>query len=94
MTGAIRARAVFGRQALARISHDEPATAHDAATGVDLHYRFEHAAGGVLRLRGGPLGDDTLAVGCDEHCLELVATLLLDGIRARTAASTGSLPAP
>ena len=80
----LRARAVFSDAARARLeTTDEPIRAHDPATGIDLHYCFETHAGGVLRLTGGPIGQGTLAVACEPESLNLVATLLLDGLNAR-----------
>ncbi len=78
------ARAVFPHAArVAFHDGDQPLIAHDPTTGVDLSYRFEPHAGGTLRLAGGAIGPRTLAVGCDEADLELVAGLLLDGLQAR-----------
>lgn len=79
----LRARHVFSHVSLARLSYDEPVQARDAETGIDLHYRFEHAIGGRLRLTGGPLADRLICVGCDPDDINLVATLLLDGLKAQ-----------
>ena len=75
------AGAVFSDAALARLACDEPITAHDSETSVDLSYRFEHHAGGVLRLSGGRLGDRILVLGCDETDVNLAAGLLLAGLK-------------
>lgn len=50
---------------------------------IALHYRFEGHAGGMLRIFGGPLRDRAIAVGCDPDDLNLVATIMLDGIKAQ-----------
>lgn len=63
---------------------DHPARIVDRTTGCILTYRFEAHAGGVLRLTGGVLGEHVIAVGCDLDALNLVATLLLDGIHVRS----------
>lgn len=77
-------RAVFSDAARVRLmTTDEPITAHDPATGCTLSYRFEAHVGGVLRLFDGPLGDRVLAVGCDPYTLDLVAGLLLDGLKVQ-----------
>jgi hypothetical protein len=55
----------------------------DSDTGIRLHYRFEHCAGGKLRLTGGLLGDRILAVGCEADDLNTVATVMLAGLKAR-----------
>jgi hypothetical protein len=76
-----KTRAVFSDAARVRFREaDEPMLATDPATGVTLSYRFEAHVGGVLRLTGGRIGQGTLAVGCDEHDLNVVATLLLGGL--------------
>ncbi|HRD78061.1 MAG TPA: hypothetical protein PK264_19325 [Hyphomicrobiaceae bacterium] len=80
----LRARAVFSDAARVRLeTTDEPIQAHDSVTGIDLHYRFETHAGGVLRLTGGPIGEGTLAVGCEPESLNLIATILLDGLKVQ-----------
>lgn len=83
----IKVRQIFSDCALARLKCNEPVAAHDAETGVDLHFRFEHAVGGQLRLSGAGLGSQTLGIGCDENDLNMVATLMLDGIKAHQATS-------
>lgn len=79
----IRSRQIFGEVALTRLQHDEPISASDPETGIQLHYRFCHLAGGRLSLSHGPLDDRVLTIGCGERDLNLVATILLDGIKAR-----------
>lgn len=76
-------RRIFGEAALARLKCDEPVSATDAATGIALHYRFEHAAGGRLRMTGGVLGTRIIAVGCEAEDLNLIATILLAGLAPR-----------
>ncbi len=82
----LTARAVFPDAArVAFADTDQPITTHDAVTGITLTYRFEPHAGSVLRLTGGPIGQSILTVACDEADLDLVATLLLDGIARQMA---------
>lgn len=78
-----KARPIFSEAALSRLDCDEPIAATDPVTGVDLSYRFEPGIGGTLRLTGGAIGERTLTLGCDEADLELVARLLLDGLKVR-----------
>ena len=35
----IKVRQIFSHHALARLEYDEPVAAHDAGTGIELHYR-------------------------------------------------------
>jgi hypothetical protein len=87
MTG--KARAVFSDAARVAFEEaDQPMTATDAATRCRLTYRFEGHAGGVLRIADGPLGRHVVSVGCDPDDLNLIATLLLEGLhsQARIAA--------
>ena len=81
----IRVRAIFSQSTLARLNFDEPVSAGDAETGIELHYRFEHAIGGRLRLTGGLLRDDMLSVGCDPDDINIVATIMLAGLKAHLA---------
>jgi hypothetical protein len=78
----IKARAVFSDAARVcfQIS-DQPIRSYDTETGVSLTYRFETHAGGVLRLSGGALMDQSVSVACDIADLNLIATLLVDGIK-------------
>ncbi len=79
-----KSRAVFSDAARDRFStSDLPIMAVDDDTGVTLTYRFEPHAGGMLRLTGGPIGAQVIVVGCEEPDLNLVATLLIDGLKAR-----------
>lgn len=55
--------------------------ATDPDTGIELHYRFEHLAGGRLCLSGGLLRDRVLSVGCEPDDINTVATILLDGLK-------------
>lgn len=80
-----RARPVFREVTLSRLLYDEPVSTQDAATGITLHYRFEEHAGGKLRMTGGRLEKRVIAVGCDPDDFNLVATLLLDGLKAQPA---------
>lgn len=74
-------RAVFSDAARdCLLATDAPIATVDAETGCSLNYRFEAAVGGVLRITSGPLGHRVVAVGCDPDDLNLVATLLLDGL--------------
>ncbi len=76
-----KARAVFSDAARVRLlTTDTPIVAVDPVTDCTLSYRFEHA-GGVLRITDGCLGRDVVAVGCEPDDLNIVATLLLDGLR-------------
>jgi hypothetical protein len=79
---AIKARQIFSDAALARLEYDEPVMARDRDTGIELHFRFEHLVGGRLRLSGGALGDHTLSIGCDDHDVNTLATIVLDGLKA------------
>jgi hypothetical protein len=75
-------RAVFSDAARVRLmATDMPITALDPETGCSLNYRFEAHAGGVLRLTEGALGDKVLAVACEPEDLNLVASLLLAGLK-------------
>lgn len=76
-------RQVFREAALCCLERDEPIAARCPETGIALHYRFCHVVGGRLSLSEGLLGSDVLTVGCDEGELNLVATVLLDGLRVR-----------
>jgi len=82
---ALQSRPVFSEAALRCLARDEPVTAQCPETGIALHYRFCHLAGGRLSLSEGLLGRDVLTVGCDEGDLNRVATVLLDGLKARLA---------
>lgn len=82
---AINVRQIFSEMALARLQHDEPVATRDPETGIDLCFRFEHRVGGRLQLSGGSLGDQLIAVGCDEGDLNTVATMLIDGLRHQPA---------
>jgi hypothetical protein len=77
----LTARPIFSQSTLARLNYDEPVSACDAETGIELFYRFEHGIEGRLRLTGGPLSKDVVSVGCDPDDINLVATLLLDGLK-------------
>ncbi len=57
--------------------------ARDRETDIELHYRFEHLAGGRLRMTGGLLRDRMLSVGCEPDDLNLIATIMLSGVRAQ-----------
>ena len=76
-------RQVFSHLTLARLAYDEPVMATDQDTGIELHYRFEHLAGGRLRLSGGLLRDRALSVGCEPDDLNTIATIMLDGLKIR-----------
>lgn len=80
---AIKVRQIFSASALARLAFDETIAAQDRDTGIDLHYRFEQLVGGRLRFSSGILGDHALTIGCDEHDLNTVATIVLDGLKAQ-----------
>jgi hypothetical protein len=87
-----KARAVFSDAARVRLlTTDTPIVAVDPVSDCTLSYRFEHA-GGILRITDGCLGRDVVAVGCDPDDLNLVATLLLDGL-AMTRPDCASNPA-
>lgn len=80
-----RARPVFSDVTLSRLLYDEPVSTQDAGTGITLHYRFEEHAGGKLRMTGGCLRHRVIAVCCEPEELNIVATLLLDGLKAQPA---------
>jgi ABC-type taurine transport system ATPase subunit len=85
------ARAVFSDAARdCLLETDQPIEAVDAATRCRLSYRVEAVVGGVLRIHDGTLGGKVLAVASDPDDLNLVATLLLDGLAQRRQ----SLPTP
>lgn len=75
-------RRIFSEGSLARLTFDEPVTTADAETGIQLHYRFEDMAGGRLRMTGGLLRDQLVSVGCQPDDLNLVATIMLSGLKA------------
>lgn len=79
----LQPRRIFSQLVLARLAFDEPIMAHDHETGIELHYRFEQRTTGTLRLTAGPLGREVLAVDCDPDDINMVATLLVDGIRCQ-----------
>lgn len=79
----VRARPIFSQVTLARLAYDEPVNTQDTDTGITLQFRFEAHAEGMLRLTGGRLRDRVIAVGCDPDDLNLVATLMLDGLKAQ-----------
>ena len=79
----IRVRAIFSQSTLARLNFDEPVSAGDAETGIELHYRFEDALGGRLRLTGGLLRQRVLSVGCDPDDINAIATIMIDGLKAQ-----------
>lgn len=79
-------RAVFSRAAVEQCAEcDRPDSARDAETEIDFSYRFEAFAGGRLALSGGVLGSQVVVVDCDVEDLNLVATLLIDGIKVSAA---------
>ncbi len=79
-------RAVFSRAAVEQCAEcDRPVSVVDADTDIDLSYRFEAFAGGRLALSGGVLGSQVVVVDCDVEDLNLVATLLIDGIKVSAA---------
>lgn len=79
----ILVRQVFSQNTLARLAYDEPVSTRDDDTGIELHYRFEHAIGGRLRLTGGLLRDDALSVGCDPDDINMIATIMLAGLKVQ-----------
>jgi len=79
----LRVRPIFSPTTLARLNYDEPLSACDPDTGIELFYRFEDGLGGRLRLTGGPLGHAVLWVGCDPDDINRVASLLIDGITSQ-----------
>jgi len=42
-----------------------------------------HAIGGRLRLTGGLLRDDTLSIGCDPDDINMIATIMLAGLKVQ-----------
>lgn len=79
----ITVRRIFSEGALARLTYDEPVTATDADSGIQFQYRFEDMAGGRLRMTGGLLRDQLVSVGCEPDDLNLVATIMLSGLKAQ-----------
>lgn len=77
----VHVRPIFSQTTLARLNYDEPVSACDPHTGIEVFYRFEDGLGGRLRLTGGPLGKQVIAVGCDPDDINTVASLLIDGVR-------------
>lgn len=77
----LTARPIFSQSTLARLICDEPVSACDAETGIELFYRFEDGFQGRLRLTGGLLHKDVVSVGCDPDDINLIATFLLDGLK-------------
>jgi hypothetical protein len=77
----LHVRPIFSQTTLARLSYDEPVSMCDSDTGIEVFYRFEDSLGGRLRLTGGPLGKQVIAVGCNPDDINTVASLLIDGIR-------------
>lgn len=56
-------------------------SACDAETGIELYFRFEDVRQGKLRLTGGPLNKHVVCVGCEPDDINLIATILLDGLK-------------
>ena len=81
----ILVRQIFSQTTLARLAYDVAEITHDADTNIELHYRFEHAIGGRLRLTGGLMRDEMLSVGCDPDDINKTATIMLAGLKARLA---------
>lgn len=77
----LTARPIFSQSTLARLICDEPVSACDAESGIELFYRFEDGFQGRLRLTSGPLSKNVVSVACDPDDINLVATLLLDGLK-------------
>ncbi len=77
----IPARPIFSQVTLARLAYDEPVSAHDDETGIVFEYRVDPSLGGRLQLSGGLLRDDTLSVGCEPDEINLIATILLAGLK-------------
>lgn len=77
----LTARPIFSQSTLARLNYDEPVSTCHAETGIELYYRFEEVFEGKLRLTGGPLNKNVVCVGCDPDDINLIATLLLDGLK-------------
>lgn len=57
--------------------------ATDPDTGIELHYRFEHLAGGKLRLSGGMLRNQLVSVGCEPDDINTIATIMLAGLKVQ-----------
>ena len=79
----IHVRQIFSHNTLARLAYDEPVSTHDADTGIELHYRFEHAIGGRLRLTGGLLRSEIVSIGCDPDDINMIATIMLAGLKVQ-----------
>jgi len=79
----ITVRSVFSAQVLARLAYDEPVMTRDRDTGIELRYRFEHLAGGKLRMTGGLQRDRMLSVGCEPDDINMIATIMLAGVTAQ-----------
>lgn len=79
----IPARPIFSQVTLARLAYDEPVSTHDDETGIAFEYRVDPSLGGRLHLSGGLLRDDTLNVGCEPDEINLIATILLAGLKTQ-----------
>ena len=72
-------RQVFSGAQLGQLLCDQPIMTTDADNGLTLSYRF-NGLGGQLIICGDDLACP-IAIGVDEQDLNLVATLILDGLK-------------
>jgi len=79
---ALRVRAIFSDALLAQLDCDQPIMTTDRASGLTLAYRFEAHAGGLLTVTGDDLAR-SVTVGVDGGDINLVATLILDGLKCQ-----------
>ncbi len=76
-------RDIFSAVTLEQIECDWPVTVRDPATGIDITHRSEPHTSGSLTFSGGLLGAGTIRTACAPDDINLIATLLLDGIKCQ-----------
>ena len=62
------------------LDYDQPIMTTDKSSGITLAYRFNPHAGGSLMFTGGGL-PAPIRVGVDSNDINLVATLIIDGLK-------------
>jgi len=75
-----RTRPIFSDALLRQLDCDQPIIAIDKPSGLTLAYRFNAHVGGCLTVSGDDLVR-SVTVGVDSGDINLVATLLLDGLK-------------
>jgi len=73
-------RQVFSQALLSQLLCDQPIMTVDRQSGITLSYRFNPHAGGQLMFTGGDLACP-VSLGVDESDINLVATIMLDGLK-------------